>query len=175
MSLENKKHPVVEKMIVIGDIGEKILLFLGAITVAGFLCTVFTDVLFRTFLTPLVWMEEISRLLYLWSIFLGSAVAFRRGVHFKIDIIHIKNHTIERIVSAIAYTISCLFVYIILAYGYEFSIMGLNKLSLPSGIPLFFFRLSFPVSGVFMLYYCIEGIVKNIFDTVVPANKNGEV
>lgn len=164
MGSQKKLPSSVEKMLAFGDVLEKILLFVGAITIAGFVCTVLTDVVYRTFFTPLVWMEEISRLLYMWSIFLGAAVAFRRGVHFKIDILSFKNPIFSSAMNAIAYAISCLFVYIILYYGYKFSVMGLTKLSLPSGIPMFYFRLSFPISGLFMLYYCVEGIVKSIFN-----------
>jgi len=163
MSENKKTRPVLSKFVGFGNITEKFLLVMGGLTVAGFVCTVFTDVLFRTFFDPIVWMEEVSRMLYMWSIFLGSAVAFRRGVHFKIDIIHFNNPVVSRTLAVLAYLLSIVFVFVLLYYGYQFTLQGLVKLSLPSGIPLFYYRLSFPVSGAFMLLYCVEGVFENIF------------
>ena len=139
------------------------MLALGGITVIGFVFTVFTDVIFRTFFSPIVWMEEVSRLLYMWSIFLGSAVAFRHGAHFKIDILHFKNPIVRRTLAVLSYLLSVIFVVVLLYFGYQFALQGIVKKSLPSGIPLIVYRMSFPVSGAFMLLYCIEGMIENIF------------
>lgn len=88
-----QQHPAITALIRFDNRTERLLLVLGGITVVGFVFTVFTDVIFRTFFSPIVWMEEVSRLLYMWSIFLGSAVAFRHGAHFKIDILALqKSH-----------------------------------------------------------------------------------
>ena len=158
-----KQHPAMQALVRFDDATEKLLTILGGITVAGFVCTVFTDVMFRLLFDPIVWMEEVSRLMYMWCIFLGSAVAFRRGFHFKIDILHFKNPVIKRTMEVLAYLLSVVFVVVLLYYGWKFSLQGLVKKSLPSGIPLIFFRMSFPVSGAFMLLYCVEGMIENVF------------
>ncbi|WP_295579978.1 TRAP transporter small permease [uncultured Oscillibacter sp.] len=157
------QHPALTKLIQFDDATERLLMALGGATVAGFVLTVFTDVLFRTFFNPIVWMEEISRLLYMWSIFLGSAVAFRRGTHFKIDILHFNNPVVRRTLAVISYLLSVIFVIVLLYFGYKFALQGIVKKSLPSGIPLIVYRMSFPVSGIFMLLYCLEGMVENVF------------
>ncbi len=149
-------------IVAVGDFFEKILLKFGGLMMLGFVLTVFTDVLFRVAFTPIVWMAEVSVLLYMWAIFIGSAIAFRRGVHFTIDVLKFKNKTINNIINAIAYAVSVAFVIILLYYGWQFAMKGLKKLSLPSGIPLIYFRMCFPVSGFFMIYYCFEGIIKSI-------------
>jgi TRAP-type C4-dicarboxylate transport system permease small subunit len=47
----------------------------------------FFQVLLRyVFNSPVAWIEEISRYLFVWIVFLGSAVAFRSGTHIKVDI-----------------------------------------------------------------------------------------
>lgn len=75
-----QQHPAITALIRFDNRTERLLLVLGGITVVGFVFTVFTDVIFRTFFSPIVWMEEVSRLLYMWSIFLGSAVASRSSL-----------------------------------------------------------------------------------------------
>lgn len=158
-----QQHPAITALIHFDNRTERLLLALGGITVIGFVFTVFTDVIFRTFFSPIVWMEEISRLLYMWSIFLGSAVAFRHGAHFKIDILHFKNPIVRRTLAVLSYLLSVIFVVVLLYFGYQFAMQGIVKKSLPSGIPLIVYRMSFPVSGAFMLLYCIEGMIENIF------------
>ena len=151
-----QQHPAITALIRFDNRTERLLLVLGGITVVGFVFTVFTDVIFRTFFSPIVWMEEVSRLLYMWSIFLGSAVAFRHGAHFK-------NPIVRRTLAVLAYLLSVIFVVVLLYFGYQFALQGIVKKSLPSGIPLIVYRMSFPVSGAFMLLYCIEGMIENIF------------
>lgn len=158
-----QQHPAITALIRFDNRTERLLLVLGGVTVVGFVFTVFTDVIFRTFFSPIVWMEEVSRLLYMWSIFLGSAVAFRHGAHFKIDILHFKNPIVRRTLAVLAYLLSVIFVVVLLYFGYQFALQGIVKKSLPSGIPLIVYRMSFPVSGAFMLLYCIEGMIENIF------------
>ena len=159
----SKQHPALTKLIQFDDLTERFLMYLGGLTVAGFVLTVFTDVLFRSYFTPIIWMEEVSRLLYMWSIFLGAAVAFRRGAHFKIDILHFKNPIVRRTLAVLSYLLGVIFVIVLLWFGYKFSLQGIVKKSLPSGIPLIVYRMSFPVSGFFMLLYSIEGTIENIF------------
>lgn len=49
--------------------------------------TFFQVVLRYLFNSPMTWIEEISRYLFVWIVFLGSALAFRTGVHIKVDVL----------------------------------------------------------------------------------------
>lgn len=53
-----------------------------------FTILVFLQVLFRYVLRyPLTWSEELTMIVFQWSVFLGAAVAVRHGVHYKLDIL----------------------------------------------------------------------------------------
>jgi TRAP-type C4-dicarboxylate transport system permease small subunit len=48
----------------------------------------FVQVLLRyVFSNPVAWIEEMSRYLFVWIVFLGAALAFRRGEHIQVDIL----------------------------------------------------------------------------------------
>ncbi len=147
-----------------GDILEKLQYAVGALFVLGFVCTITTDVLFRTFFHPIVWLEELSRLGYMWAIFIGSSIALRQGTHFKIDVLtNVIKGSAKKIVSIISYIVIIVFVGILLFYGFRFTMMGVTKYSFPSGIPLAFFRMCIPLNGLFMLYYMVEAVLKSMY------------
>ncbi len=158
-------NPFIEKFVRLGDVFERCLISVGTVIVMGYVLSVFTDVLFRTFFSPIVWMQEMSLFGYMWAILLGASIAFRRGTHFKIDILTsaIKNETVLLVFRILSYIICCVFVYVLLYYGWRFAMSGYNKFSQPSGIRTVYFRLCFPISGFFMTYYAIEGIICSVY------------
>lgn len=58
-----------------------ILLALLCATVAG---QVFSRYVLKD---PFVWAEEVARLLFLWTAFIGAALAFKRNRHFAIELL----------------------------------------------------------------------------------------
>lgn len=49
---------------------------------------VFLQVVYRFILqSPLSWSDELSRFLFIWATFLGSAIAVRRGGHFGVEMV----------------------------------------------------------------------------------------
>lgn len=68
--------------------GVKFVLFVAGLLVLATVGLTFTQVVLRTvFNNPQAWAEEVSRYLFAWIVFLGSAVAFARGTHIRIDFI----------------------------------------------------------------------------------------
>lgn len=59
--------------------------WLGAILLLAIFVVILAQVVFRYALgRPLVWTEEVARYLYIWTCYLGAALAFRRGMHVRI-------------------------------------------------------------------------------------------
>ncbi len=59
----------------------------NAVFMFAILSLTFSQVVLRyLFNHPVTWIEEISRYLFVWIVFLGSATAFRAGEHIKVDI-----------------------------------------------------------------------------------------
>jgi len=54
----------------------------------GMMACVLFEVVARDILQfPTAWAEELSRFLFVWTVFLGSAAAWHRGVHIVIDVL----------------------------------------------------------------------------------------
>lgn len=59
--------------------------WLGAALLFAIFLVILAQVVFRYVLgRPLVWTEEAARYLYIWTCYLGTAMAFRRGTHVRI-------------------------------------------------------------------------------------------
>jgi TRAP-type C4-dicarboxylate transport system permease small subunit len=56
------------------------------VLMCAFTLIILLDVIFRYFLhVPLAWPAELSILMFQWMVFLGTPVAFRRGLHFHVE------------------------------------------------------------------------------------------
>ena len=111
------------------------------------------------FITTILWGQEIAMMAFIWSVFSGGAVTFRRREHFKIEILPLhlrKNIFIKNIILIFA----LLFSYILLKEGITLAItIGLQRGSRPTGIPLFWVFLSIPLAGFSMILFTIEQFI----------------
>ena len=164
-SLQNgpKFKALAAAVIKVGNRVESLQLSVGFILMAGFLLVVAVDVFFRELATPILWSDEVARFSYMWAVFFGSGVALRRGGHFKIDVItaHLRGRA-RRIFGVIEFVCIATFVWILAISGYDYAMMGIVRVSNPSGIPLIVATACMPVSSVFMAYYVVEGVVSKL-------------
>lgn len=59
---------------------------LTEVGLATIVLTVSAQVIFRYILgRPLMWSEELTKMVYLWLTFIGSTVAARDGIHIRVD------------------------------------------------------------------------------------------
>jgi len=55
---------------------------------SGMLMAVLAEIFFRyMFSMSLTWAEELARFLGIWSVFLGSAILTKKGIHLSIDLV----------------------------------------------------------------------------------------
>ena len=68
----------------------KIEEFICLILLTAMICVVTLQVLNQAFLhiRTIVWTEEVSRILFVWSIMIGSSLAVRKGDHLTVDFIY---------------------------------------------------------------------------------------
>lgn len=70
--------------------GVKIVLAVASVLVLATVVLTFTQVVLRTvFNNPQAWAEEVSRYLFAWIVFLGTAIAFARDSHIRIDFLDV--------------------------------------------------------------------------------------
>ena len=68
-----------------------------------------------------------------------------------------------------------IFFYVLIRYGYDYTIMGLKRMSTAINIPQAYFFMCIPLSGCFMMWYTILDIVSDVKKMVLLVNGKKEV
>lgn len=132
------------------------LLLAGLIAVISI--TLVLEVIFRYLLTgSLLWVEEFSRFLFLWSAFIGAAVAVGKGLHFSlrslVDALPRPARRAAGITSVLAVFALAL---LLVVEGWGLARLAAPQMSTVLDISRFWFYLAIPVGGVLMLLYLPE-------------------
>jgi len=132
------------------------LLLAGLIALIS--ATLVLEVAFRYLLTrSLLWAEEFSRFLFLWTAFIGAAVAVGKGAHFSLkslaDSLPRPARRAAGIASVLAvFALALLFV----IEGWKLARFAAPQTSTVLDISRFWFYLAIPVGGVLMLLHLPE-------------------
>lgn len=121
--------------------------------------TIFIQVLFRYFIKVSVpWTEELSRYLYIWCIFIGSAIASKEKLHMDLEFIEFKKPIIQ-LAAIILRHASMLFFSVVVLIG-AMQMVRNNYGVLASTIPISYsyVYLSLLIGFVFILYLEIKDI-----------------
>lgn len=110
---------------------------------------------------PIAWAGELARYSFVWVIFLGGAIAMRRGNHIGMEFLQNMLH--GRMKKALLFVIHssvvgflCVFIFI----GFEMAWSSWNTKSAVLGMPMFFPYLALPLGGIPMLFETI-GLMKS--------------
>jgi C4-dicarboxylate transporter DctQ subunit len=129
----------------------------------GTMCIcVFAQVLYRKILSGAIpWSEELARYLFVWSAWLGSAVALYRHSHFGVDmVVKIMPEFLRKATHVIVLIIGAAFFVIAIWKGFELSFNNWYQKSPAMRIPMTFAYLSVPVGSMLMLYFWITNSSK---------------
>ncbi|PID20277.1 TRAP transporter permease DctQ [Sporosarcina sp. P3] len=138
---------------------EKILTFVSVLLLATFIIVVFVKVIARNYFDiPMVWADEFSLLCFMWTVFLGAAIALRHKKHFIVDLAPSKLK-LNLGFDILSHFIVLSLIYVMIVYGYNFTLSGLSRASNSLPFTLSYFFATIPVSGVAMLLFTIELII----------------
>ena len=125
---------------------------------------VFFQVLFRyAFHSPLDWSEELAMFLFQWCVYIGAAIAVRRGFHYHLDLVTkrlpVRLKEIATLLSSV-----CVFItgYIMIYYGVKMMMMvhvqsyPVMKFSMAYGY------LPIPISGILILIYQLPIFIQQL-------------
>ena len=68
-----------------------------------------------------------------------------------------------------------IFFYVLIRYGYDYTIMGLKRMSTAINIPQAYFFMCIPLSGCFMMWYTILDIISDVKKMVLFVKGKKEV
>ena len=150
--------------------GEKSLLlrFLGklewlsetliAVILAFMVLTVFIEVVMRyVFNSSITSSEELSRILFIWMVFIGIVLVLVKNRHVAFDAIQeAVPPFVKKILQTIALTAICIASFILMVYGYMYSEQNFAWPSPGLLIPFGYISLVLPISGagMFLVSVC---------------------
>jgi len=144
----------------INAVVEQSLFGLGALMIV----IVAAQVFFRYVLNhSLFWSEELARYILVWLTFLGATVAYRRGVHPRIDLFsHRLGSRGARAMRIAAHLAAMAFLGVLIVYGAQFAYFVRLQISPALQIPKWTVMLVLPISGVVMLLHAVAAIVSDL-------------
>lgn len=101
--------------------------------------------------------SELSIYAMIWSIFLGSAVAFRSNDHIAMDFIRkLARGRLARLLEIVVFACLTLFLCIIAFEGYDLSLRAMRQVSPAAGLPVGYISMAMPVCSVLALIFLVE-------------------
>lgn len=101
--------------------------------------------------SSLFWSEELARYLLVWLTFLGTTVAYWRGLHPGVDLIYSRLGSKARLLNRLAIHLLCLFFFaIIIRYGVEFAYFVRMQTTPALALPKWIIFSIIPVSGALL-------------------------
>lgn len=139
------------------------VMFIVAFMVLAVFWQVFTRLVMRS---PAVWTEETSTYLLMWCGLVGASYAYGKGEHVGMEYFASKMNPLQlRILNIAIQLLVAYFAYRILLVGginLVRSTFTHNQVSPTMNIPTGYLYLCLPISGFFMLTYCVEFFVMDI-------------
>jgi TRAP-type transport system small permease protein len=110
------------------------------------------------FKLPLIWTLDLAQLLFSWLIFIGAAVAFRRGAHYTIDIWPEGWVRFRSVLEAIVIASAALVIYVLTVHGAALVEIRSTSRVASLGISQAWMFLPMPLGGGLMLIFLAETI-----------------
>ncbi|XID93145.1 TRAP transporter small permease [Paenibacillaceae bacterium WGS1546] len=123
----------------------------------------FVQVFYRFVLsTPLSWSQEVLMISFVWFVLFGAALSVKHKEHLKIDLLDRAPPALKKIFKVAELFIVFAFTAVLVYYGIilvsDNLKSGQNVGFLP--VKVAYVYLAIPISGLFMLYYSVKGLVK---------------
>jgi TRAP-type C4-dicarboxylate transport system permease small subunit len=142
---------------------ELVLMILCGALCFGFSLSVTADIVTRVLGNPWLWLQEVTSTLFIYAIFIGTAVATRRNDHLYLTAISESMHGASRVVVEVLIRIVVLAVaFCLIWYGYINYLRGFGSFRLPSGTPIASLYAIIPISGVLIALFTVEQLVNGL-------------
>lgn len=117
---------------------------------------------------------DLTTLLFGWLVFCGSAAAYKRKMHYGIDIVVSKLPTgMRNGANLLAHVITCVSLVTATVISWQLSVKATGKLMPNTNIPYFWYDLSAVVGFFYMAIYEIEQTVQEIKKLYLNKNNKG--
>ena len=152
------------------DNTRKYLYFLSVFSIGLMLVIIFLQVVSRyIFNHSFEWSEELARFLFVWTVFIGSALIIGDKGHMAVKLLgeKLKGTKAGIVLNLFIELCSLVFILILIVQGAKMTKVMMFQTSPALGVPMGYVYLIIPVSGVLMLLYFIRDVL-NIFNRNKP-------
>lgn len=136
-------------------------------TFAAMIIVSFLQVVFRyVFHNSLTWSEELARYLFVWSAFLGAAIAYDAARHVEMDLVtSMLKSGMKKIFRVVSYVIIAIFLFYTIRYGFEIVGRTMTQPSPALRVSMGYVYLAIPVGAVGMALVLINNILQDLTGT----------
>jgi len=136
----------------------------GILCTVSIILTLSAGVISRyVFNRPIFWTDEVSRILLIWSIFIGAAMGFRKGTstaHIGMDyFVSRLPQRAKKIAVRFGWLVNMFFCLLILVIGINFFIQTISFRTAALDISKGFIHVCLPIFGVMMLVFLINQLI----------------
>lgn len=154
---------------------ERLVEWLMALALAIMVILIFGNVVLRyVFNSGWAWAEELSRLMFVWLIFLGAILALRRHAHLGVELLQARlPRPVRRICAVVSHLLMLYGLWLFLVGSWEQSKIGMNTYSTVMHYPTALMASAGLVcSASMMLIVAVNlwRIVRNSPDAMVPGD-----
>ena len=147
----------------LSNVIEIICKFIAAFSVGAFVIIICMQVFSRNvFKVPMVWANDLSVVFFVWAVFFGSAIAVRHRAHYDVALIPERFQKANKALDILADIAGLVLFYLMIRYGYKYTVMGLKRLSPSMNIPQAWFFACIPASACFMIWYTVLNLAEDI-------------
>jgi len=105
------------------------------------------------------WYDEVARLCFVWIIFLGAAVAVRRGLHFRLRLLVGRlSPTLQARADTFATLVIIAFSALLVAGGVSIAPLAQRQMTDALEVSMLWFYAALPVGGCLMALYAFRAL-----------------
>ena len=110
---------------------------------------------FTAIIPHYIWTEELARFLLVWMVMIGATLAVREGTHFVVDVFPRLSPRAEARLELVVGTISLVFAFVFLWWGWEFTETAIYRISELAELPLWTIHMAWPIAGASFILFLV--------------------
>lgn len=127
------------------------------LAIVGMIVAISLQIVCRVFFDSLVWSEEISRYLLVWSTFLGATMAYKRGLHIAVTfMLEAMPPGLRKGLTFTGILLADVFFIVAVVYGMKYMAMQSFQVSAALRVPMRYVYVVIPVSFFVMVVHSVE-------------------
>lgn len=132
--------------------------------IIGMIISISLQIIFRVFFDALTWTEELARYLLVWATFLGTTLAYKRGMHISVTfLVNSFPKNIRKIVVVCSILFSIIFFIVSVLFGFRYMNMQAHQVSAALRFSMRWVYLVIPIGFIIMIIHGITAILEEVF------------